>query len=38
MRASDRSTLAVTLAVLMATLTLTPLTQDASFLGLLAGS
>ncbi len=33
MRASDRSTLAVTLAVLLATLTLSPLTQDASFLG-----
>jgi transglutaminase-like putative cysteine protease len=34
MRASDRSTIAVTISVMLACLTVTPLTQDSSFVGL----
>ncbi|MGH3339468.1 MAG: hypothetical protein ACRDPL_11630, partial [Propionibacteriaceae bacterium] len=32
MRASDRSTIAVTISVMLACLTVTPLTQDSSFI------
>jgi transglutaminase-like putative cysteine protease len=34
MRAADRSTIAVTISVMLACLTVTPLTQDSSFIGL----
>jgi hypothetical protein len=34
MRASDRSAIAVTFSVMLACLTVTPLTSDSSFLGL----
>ena len=34
MRASDRSAIAVTISVMLASLTVTPLTQDSGFVGL----
>src|SRR5215204_5701359 len=34
MRASDRSAIAVTISVMLACLTVTPLTQDSAFVGL----